>query len=306
MADRRILSLIASSTETVCALGLEADLVGRSHECDFPPSVERLPICSEPKFDIHGSSLEIDQRVKDALRDALSVYRVHADVLKALQPTHIITQDQCEVCAVSLKDVEAAVCDVLDSSPKIVSLAPNSLEDIYAGILEMATSLGVADRGQNLVRDMQSRLKIIGEQYSTISQKPSVVCVEWIDPFMPAGIWVPELVSMAGGNDLLGIPNKHTPVVPLEKLIEANPDKIVVRPCGWGLKKTRAEMEEALKQTAWQSLRAVQSGELYLTDGNHFFNRPGPRVVESAEILAEIFHPETADYGHKGIGWERY
>lgn len=185
--NRRILSLIASSTETLCALGLEADLVGRSHECDFPPSVDKLPICSEPKFDIHGSSLEIDQRVKDALRDALSVYRVYVDVLKGLQPTHIITQDQCEVCAVSLKDVEAAVCYVPHSSPKIVSLAPNSLEDIYAGILEMAASLGVEDRGQDLILDMQTRLKTLSEQFSVISAKPSIGRLRRVDRTLYGG-----------------------------------------------------------------------------------------------------------------------
>ncbi len=306
MDELRIVSLIASSTESLCALGFEEQLVGRSHECDFPPSVQNLTVCSEAKFDLQGSSLEIDQRVQETFQSAISVYRVFPGELERLNPTHIITQDQCEVCAVSFKDVEKAAKDLISSSPEIVSLAPNSLEDIYQGIMEIANSLDAKARGTTLVSRMRERLADIERNTAEITRKPSVVCVEWIDPLMAAGNWVPDLVQFAGGIDLLGIPDEHTPKIEFRKLAEADPDKIVVMPCGWGIEKNKAEMREALKQSEWQSLRAVESGELYITDGNHYFNRPGPRVVESAEILAEIFHPERFSFGHEGSGWVKY
>jgi iron complex transport system substrate-binding protein len=306
MPDPRIVSLIASSTETLCALGFESQLVGRSHECDYPPTIVNRPPCSEAKFDLDGSSLEIDNRVKDTLRNAVSVYRVFTDVLEQLKPTHIITQDHCEVCAVSFKDVEAAAKELPGSAPTIVSLAPNSLEDIYKGIIEIAESLNAIERGQELVSQMRQRLRKLKELSSTSKTQPSVVCVEWIEPLMAAGNWVPDLIMIAGGIDLLGIPNAHTLKIQLKKLVEADPDKIIVMPCGWDIDKNRSEMDQALQNATWQSLRAVQTGELYITDGNQFFNRPGPRIVESAEILAEIFHPELADFGHRGCGWEKY
>jgi len=306
MNEPRIVSLIASSTETLCALGFADQLVGRSHECDFPPSIQSLTVCSEAKFDLQGNSLEIDQRVHETLQSAISVYRVFPDELERLKPTHIITQDQCEVCSVSFKDVERATKALISSSPEIVSLAPNSLEDIYQGIMEMANSLDAQVRGTSLVSRMRERLVDIERNTADITTRPSVVCVEWIDPFMAAGNWVPNLVQIAGGNDLLGIENVHTPKIALSKLVEADPDKLVIMPCGWGIEKNTAEMLEALQQTEWQSLRAVESGELYITDGNHYFNRPGPRVVESAEILAEIFHPERFNFGHEGSGWVKY
>ena len=306
MTDPRIVSLIASSTETICALGFEEQLVGRSHECDYPPAVLNLPKCSEAKFDLNGSSLEIDQRVQDTLQNAISVYKVFADELERLKPTHIITQDHCEVCAVSFKDVEAAAKELISSSPKIVSLAPNSLDDIYGGIVEIADSLASKDKGESLVSHMQFRLNKVAELTSGCSKKPTVICVEWIEPLMAAGNWVPDLVQIAGGKDLLGIPNAHTPKIKMSQLVEADPDKIIDMPCGWNIEKNRTEMDQALKSSEWQSLRAVQAGELYLTDGNQYFNRPGPRIVESTEILAEIFHPDIAHYGHAGSGWVRY
>src|SRR5262245_50862272 len=160
----RIVSLIASATEIVCALGLEDQLVGRSHECDSPASVMRLPVCTEPKFDVHGSSYEIDQRVKAVLQEGLSVYRVHADRLRELRPDVIVTQTQCEVCAVSLKDVEQAVCDWLDSRPRIVSLAPNALADVWDDIERVADALGISPRGMALVEQLQLRMASIAER----------------------------------------------------------------------------------------------------------------------------------------------
>ncbi|MBT4868058.1 MAG: ABC transporter substrate-binding protein, partial [Planctomycetaceae bacterium] len=201
MPQHRIVSLIASATEIVAALGLEKSLVGISHECDFPPSIHRLPACSEAKIDVNGTSREIDDRVKAVLKQAISVYRVHTDVLEQLEPTVIITQTQCEVCAVSLKDVEAAVCELVRSQPKVVALEPNSLDDVYGDIIRVAEAVGVAETGEQLIDSLKARLQRISQQTAALKSRPSIACIEWIDPLMAAGNWVPELVELAGGID---------------------------------------------------------------------------------------------------------
>src|SRR5215813_4229082 len=174
MPTHRIISLIASATEIVCALGFESHMVGRSHECDFPPSVKRLPVCTSPKFQVEGLSYEIDQRVKAILQEALSVYRVDADLLQRLQPTHVITQSQCEVCAVSLKDVEQAVCQFTGSRPVIVSLEPNALADVWSDIRRVATALGASTRGDELVARLRRRMDETAGKARTASSRPTV------------------------------------------------------------------------------------------------------------------------------------
>src|SRR5450755_1471376 len=193
----RIVSLIASATEIVCALGFENQLVGRSHECDYPPSVRLLPVCTEPKFDVEGSSCEIDQRVKALLREALSVYRVDAERLRELEPDVIVTQSQCDVCAVSLRDVERAVCSWLHACPRLVSLAPNGLADVWTDIEQVAIALDAKERGEDMIRSLRERLEAVAVRAQALSARPTVACIEWIDPLMAAGNWMPELVDMA-------------------------------------------------------------------------------------------------------------
>ena len=304
MPANRIVSLIASATEIVSALGFEGDLVGRSHECDYPPSVLRLPVCSEAKIDVHGTSREIDERVKALLKDALSVYRVFPDVLDRLRPTVIVTQTQCEVCAVSLRDVEEAVCGLLGTRPRIVSLEPMNLTDVQEDIVRVAAALGAPERGTRLVREMQSRLEAIAAKTAAHGKRPRVASIEWIDPLMSAGNWVPEIVEIAGGKELFGEAGKHSPFMTWEQLRDADPDAILVMPCGFDIARTRVEMPALAAQPGWSELRAVQDGRVFLTDGNAYFNRPGPRLVESAEIVAEILYPDDFDFGHEGRGWE--
>lgn len=304
MSALRIISLIASSTEIVAALGFEEQLVGRSHECDYPSWVKNLPICTEPKFNPTGSSLEIDRRVKDILREALSVYRVDSEKLEQLQPDVIITQSQCEVCAVSLKDVEQAVCELVSSKPKIVSLEPNALVDVSADIRRVADALGAPERGEALVTTLEQRMRTIAAQARRLPEQPSVACIEWIEPLMTAGNWMPELVEMAGGANLFGQAGKHSPWLTWEELRAADPEVIVILPCGYDIKKTREEMSALTQKPEWPQLSAVKSGRVYVTDGNQFFNRPGPRLADSLEILAEIFHPDQFHFGHEGTGWQ--
>lgn len=304
MAIERIVSLIPSTTEIVCGLGFGSQLVGRSHECDFPESVRRLPVCTEPKFSPDGSSYEIDQRIKAILDQALSVYRVHGDVLKQLQPDLILTQSQCEVCAVSLRDVEEAVGEWLGSRPQILSLEPKVLADIWANIERVAQVLGVPQRGAEVVKGLKERVFAIGAMARTLPPGPTVACIEWIEPLMAAGNWMPELVEMGGGINLFGEVGKHSPWMKWEDLVENDPNVIVVLPCGFDLKRTREEMPALTKKPEWSRLRAVRSGRVYLTDGNQYFNRPGPRLVESLEILAEVLHPAAFHFGREGIGWQ--
>lgn len=304
MPTQRIISLIASSTEIVAALGYSDQLVGRSHECDYPPAVTALPVCTEPKFDPNGSSIEIDRRVKEILEKSLSVYRVHSEQLEALQPDVIITQSQCEVCAVSLKDVEAAVCELVSSNPQIVSLEPNSLSDIWADIRRVAAALGDPARGEELVTTLQERMRAIAEQAQWQPNPPTVACIEWIEPLMAAGNWLPELVEIAGGKNLFGEAGQHSPWMTWEALVEADPDIIIILPCGYDIATARHNMPALTGKPEWADLSAVKNERVVVTDGNQYFNRPGPRVAESLEILAEIFSPDEFDFGHKGVGWQ--
>jgi iron complex transport system substrate-binding protein len=301
----RIVSLIASATEIVCALGCEDQLVGRSHECDYPPTVRRLPVCTGPRFDVHGSSADIDRRVKDVLRDALSVYRVDVDRLKELRPDVIVTQSQCEVCAVSLRDVEQAVCGWSDARPRVVSLEPNALADLWKDIGLVAEALGVAERGAELNARLQRRIDDIAERTAGLAARPTVACVEWIDPLMASGNWMPELVALAGGVNLFGEAGKHAPRLTWDDVRAADPEVILVLPCGFDIGRTRQDIAVLTGKPGWSELRAVRQGRVYLLDGNAYFNRPGPRLAESLEILAELLHPDAFRFGHEGDGWQR-
>ncbi len=306
MPEPRIVSLIASATEIVCALGFEEFMVGRSHECDYPPSVEKLPVCSSSKVDVDGSSRAIDDQVRAIVADALSVYRVDAPLLDDLAPTVIVTQTQCEVCAVSLKDVERAVCELVASEPKIVSLEPMDLGDVFKDIRTVAAALGRPERAERLNAGLTARLDAIRERSSGLGARPVVACIEWIDPLMHAENWVPELVEIAGGTVMVGEPGRHSGYFEFERMIEADPDVIAVMPCGFDIPRTAAEMPPLAAQPGWSELSAVRNDRVFLTDGNQYFNRPGPRVVESAEILAELLHPEVFDFGHCGSGWTEW
>lgn len=305
----RVVSLIASATEIVAALGLEDQLVGRSHECDYPPSILTLPVCTAPRIDVSGSSRDIDERVKNALRDATSVYQVHQEILRELRPDVIVTQTQCEVCAVSLKDVQEAICSWLESRPRIVALEPNCLADVWSDISRVAEALDVPERGRRLTDNMQKRMRAIADAAARLARRPGVACLEWLDPLMAAGNWMPELVEMVGGVNLFGVAGKHSPWMTWAELRGKDPDVIIAMPCGFDLARTRREMAPLLNRAGWRELQAVRAGQIYLTDGNQYFNRPGPRLVESLEILAEILHPEAFGSafanGGRAIAWQR-
>ncbi len=300
----RIVSLLPSTTEIACALGFQQALVGRSHECDFPPGVEHLPILTEPKLDASATSARIDDRVKQLVGDGLSVYRVDAEKLRELRPTVILTQDHCQVCAASLRDVEEALTTWLGERPRVLSLNPNGLEEVWNDISRVASELGVEARGRDYVAELGERVAGIAEQTVRIRHRPSVACVEWIDPLMAAGNWVPELVTLAGGNSAFGEKGEHSAWLEWESLRAADPDVIALLPCGFGIERTRRELGPLIAQPGWGNLRAVQAGRVFITDGNQYFNRPGPRLFESLEILAEILHPDHFAPKHRDTGWQ--
>jgi iron complex transport system substrate-binding protein len=288
----RIVSLIASSTEIVHALGFGDDLVARSHECDHPPEVLALPAVTSPKLPTDGTSYEIDARLKAILQEGLSVYRVDAAALEAARPDVIVTQVQCEVCAVSLRDVEAALEAFVSSRPRIVALDPRCLEEVWADIRRVAAALGAPERGDDLVGRLVGRLAALSTAVSG-RPRPRVACVDWIEPLMAAGNWMPELVELAGGENVVGQAGRHAPWLTWGELEAARPDVVCVMPCGFDLARTRAELTPRFRQL---------EARVVLCDGNAFMNRPGPRLVESAEILAEIAH--GLDHGHRGTAWE--
>jgi iron complex transport system substrate-binding protein len=302
----RIASLIPSGTEILAVLGLTDAIVGRSHECDYPKEILDRPVCTQARLNTNAASNEIHDRVNNLLQNALSIYEIKTDILEQLQPTHIVTQDQCDVCAVSLSEVEKAIASLTQTSPQIISLKPNVLDDVWRDIERVASVFKVD--AVRVLENLEARVKIVAQKTQGLSQTeklPSVACIEWIDPLMIAANWIPELVTLAGGKPLFHT-TQGQPSFQLswEQLVHSNPDVIVFMPCGFDLNRTRQEAQLLTKQPQWQDLHASKTGRVYITDGNSYFNRPGPRLVDSLETLAEILHPEIFQYGYKGKTWE--
>ncbi|MEH2060966.1 MAG: cobalamin-binding protein [Nostoc sp.] len=300
----RIVSLIPGGTEILATLGLVDAIVGRSHECDYPPEIYNRPICTQARLNSNASSSEINDEVNNLLQSALSIYEIKIDVLEQLKPTHILTQDQCDVCAVSLHEVEKAVASLIDSKPQIISLQPNTLQDVWADIERVGNIFGVDS--VKILENLEARVKICQQRIQGLSlhELPTVACIEWTNPLMIAANWIPELVNLAGGQSLFCAKGQPSPTLPWETLLITNPDVIVFMPCGFDLNRTRQEANLLTQRPEWEKLHAAEAGRVYITDGNSYFNRPGPRLVDSLEILAEILHPEIFQYGYKGTGWE--
>lgn len=301
----RIVSLIASATEIVHLLGLTRFQVGRSHECDYPEEILQLPVCTAPAIATGGTSAEIDALVRQKVASAISVYEVFADVLDRLRPTHIVTQVQCRVCAVSLEDVERALAETVASRPSLVALDAGSLAGIEADIQKVADACGIPDRGLETLRDLRARMDRIARAARRAADRPTAACIEWVEPLMASGNWVPELIEMANGRNLFGEAGLHSPALRWSDLVSADPDVILVTPCGFGLERTWREMYWLTGRPEWPSLKAVRSGRVFLIDGNRYMNRPGPSVVESLRIVAEVLHPDIFEPTLEGTGWLR-
>ena len=299
---QRVLSLLSSTTEIIYALGCGDRLVGRSHECDYPEQVSELPVCTFPKFNVDGTSREVDDEVKSLVQSALSIYYINEKLLKELKPDIIFTQSQCEVCAVSVSDVENALKNISGLSSKIISVEPNSMEDIFNDILTIAETLNVRKKGRELIDLIKAKIDNI-EKIIYQKSSPSIAAIEWIDPLMAAGNWVPQLIKVAGGKNLFGEAGKHSPWMKYNDLVEQDPEIIIIMPCGYDIKKSLIEIKTLESKKGWGSLKAVRNKNVYITDGNQFFNRPGPRIIESLEILLEIIHSDFSESKHIDSGW---
>jgi iron complex transport system substrate-binding protein len=276
----RVVSLLASGTEIVCALGAGDMLVGRSHECDNPSWVRRLPPCSEPAFDVSGSSLEIDREVKRRFHAGEPMYVIHTDLIRELQPDIIIAQEHCQVCAVTPGDVERSGVGIPGAA--MISLQAGSLADIYDGMLRIARAIGKDDCGRALVRDEQARLQAVRAHVAGRA-RPRVSVIEWTDPIYEIANWAPELVDAAGGE--------------LVRVTEA-PEFVIVAPCGFDLERTLRERDTLSSQPWWGRARTA------FADGNLYFNRSGMTVTRTAEILAEILHGEIFGTRTEGDAWQ--
>jgi len=294
----RIVSLLASATEIVCALGAGEMLVGRSHECDNPEWVRRLPACSEPAFDISVSSGEMDREVRRRIRAGEPLYHVHGELIRKLHADLVITQSHCEVCAVTPGDVQRSC----GHDARQLDLSAISLEEIWESMLRIARALGLEERGKALVDRELRRLDTVRAKAAQF-KRPSVVMLEWADPLFAMGNWGPELVEIANGELLLGHKGEYSAAIPAERLRDADPEYLIIAPCGFGLERSLGEQRVLERYPWWQELQAVQNGTLAFADGNLFFNRSGMTVSQTAEIIAEILHGISFGEETEGIHW---
>jgi len=300
----------------IAALGCLDQLVGRSHECDYPPEVQRLPLVSTVQINTETSSAEIDaqikqlalqkQAVQNTALKALSIYSINVELLQKLQPDIIFTQTQCEVCAVSERDVVAALQQLTGLQPRIVSLAPYRLSDVWEDMVRVGQALGRQEQAETLFHGYKNNLERLQNRTATLNEgkpKPRVAILEWLDPLMGAGNWTPELVTYASGEPMFGESGMHSPWLSWEELLNANPDVLILAPCGFSLERTMLDLPQLQHHPAWQSLQAVKQGRVYAIDGNYYLNRSGPRLVESAEILARVIWGERLDLEVDSQGW---
>jgi len=286
----KIASLLPSNTEIAYALGLSSQIVGVSHECDFPEEVKNKPILTKSKINPFENSYQIDKDVTEIVTKGLSVNDIYEDKLRELNPDIILTQDQCEVCAVSLKDVQKAVKNICDA--KIISLKPEVLSDILNDIYTIGKATYKEREAEELVKNLQYRIDYIRDKTKNLSYRPKICCIEWISPLMVAGNWVPEMIEIAGGKNMMGEMGKHSQKTTLDKVLEYQPDKIVIAPCGFKIDQTINDMHLLTSNSLWSELNAVKNSEVYIVDGNAYFNRPSQRIIDSFEILASILHPK--------------
>lgn len=296
----RIVSLLASATEIVCALGAGELLVGRSHECDNPEWVKQLPLCSEPAFDISVSSRDIDTEVRRRIRTGEPMYNIHTQRIRDLAPDLILTQTHCDVCAVTPGDVQRGG-DCL-AAAKMLALSASSVDEVFASIMQIAEALDLDNKGRELVERERTNLSVLCRKTRNL-RRPSVVVLEWTDPVFPMSNWGPELVEAANGDLVLGNKAQHSSAIPAVDVRTADPEYLVVAPCGFNLERAIKELPVLENYPWWHELRAVREGKVAFADGNLFFNRAGMTVVRTAEILAEILHGVVTGAPSQGRYW---
>ncbi len=292
MTSTRIVSFLPAATEMAFALGLGDQLVGITHECDYPPEVQGKPVVVRNVLPIEKMSQpEIDVAVTQRMRDGLSLYQVDEKLLQELAPDIILTQDLCQVCAPSGSEVTQAL-SLLPKKPQILWLTPKSLEEIFDNLRELGQATGRVKEAEELITSGRARLEKIAAVTRDLSHRPRVFCMEWLDPVYCSGHWMPEMVEIAGGVDALARKGTDSVRIPWEVVLEWAPEVLIITPCGFNLEKVIEQAPQLSRYPGWFDLPAVRNDRAYATDANSYFARPGPRVVEGTELLAHLIHPE--------------
>lgn len=287
----KIVSFLPSATEILYALGAGEMVVAVSHECDYPLEAQRKPIVSRARFDhTQLDSAAIDTLVSQTLARGEGLYTIDLEVLKQANPDLLITQELCDVCAVTGSDLSSALA-ATGLAPEILTLTPKNLAGMFGNIQQVGEAIGLRERAERLVAELTARVERVAAVAQGVESRPTVFCLEWLDPPYAGGHWVPELVALAGGRDPLGRPGEDSRRVRWEDVAAAAPEIIVVTACGLGVARTLREMPRLAQQPGWHDLPAVRQDRVYVTDGSAYFSRPGPRVVDGLEILAHIIHP---------------
>ena len=287
----RIVSLIPSATEVACALGLREELVGVTHECDYPASVRTLPRLTRSMLPEGLTSAEIDAAVSASLHDEHTVYELDVDLLGQLNPDVVLTQSLCEVCAVPREHVDEAVCTMPEAA-RVISLDPSTIEEMLDDLIRVAEEFDKPEAGMALVNQLRRRLDDVAHRTADLSYRPRVLCVEWTDPIFCAGHWLPGMVSIAGGVEGLGRPGVDSGRITWEEVQAWSPEIILVMPCGFDVQGALEQTQWLTERAGWQELPAVQAGNVFVVDANAYFARPGPRLVDGTEIMARLFHPD--------------
>lgn len=304
----RIASLLAAGTEMVYGLGLGESVVAISHECDYPQEALSKPRVTSAKLATNAASAEIDRAVRDHFASGQPLYMIDADLLARLKPDLIITQAQCDVCAVSERDVRALVASAeWAQGTQIVALNPTTLGEVFRDVQRVAEAAGVPERGRAYVASLETRVESIRRVASAVpmSERPQVACIEWMEPVMVAANWMPDLIELAGGRCGLTVSGAHSTYTSWDDVRTYDPQVIVVTPCGFDLSRTLAEIKVLTERDGWNELSAVRGERVYAVDGNAHFNRSGPRLVESLELLAHLMHPHLFSDPSIGNVWRR-
>ncbi len=297
----KICSLLPSATEVIALLGLSDELVGISHECDWPPSVRSVPIMVEPMIPPHGlASADIDSQVSQLVASGQRLYRLKDHLLRQAQPDLILSQDICHVCAVTPDQLHNALCS-MPRQPTVLTLNPRTVHDVIDDVIRIGDAANRSAEGFRLAAQLRDRLDDIRTRVQDISHRPRVVCIEWLSPLYVAGHWVPQMVQLAGGLDVLAQPGSPSRVVTWDVVLATAPDVLIVMPCGFSVERTRAELFELMQQPGEWGLPSDLAQRTFLVDASSYFSRPGPRLIDGIELLAAILHPSDRDHIHESM-----
>jgi iron complex transport system substrate-binding protein len=296
MIAPRLISFLPAATEMVFALGAGDDLAGVSHECDFPPAATTKPTVVRPALPLETMTLsEIDTAVAQRIGSGKSLYEVDERLLKEIAPTHILTQDLCQVCAPSGNEITRALA-ALPVKPQILWFSPHKIEDIFGNVRELGTAIGRTAKAEAWTTVARARLQTVIEKAKSAPRRPRVFCLEWVDPYYCCGHWVPEMVEIAGGEDALGRKGEDSVRISWSDIEQWSPEIVIVSPCGFDTDKAAHQTEQLLRQPGWSDLPAVRNDRIYAVNANAYFARPGPRVVDGVELLAHLLHPELFEW----------